>query len=186
MNMPAHRNGPPSFPFAQSRMAENGHTRKTFRWWYDAIIDWMLANPGKTQADCAKHFGKHANTISLIVNSDLFRARFAQRRSEMNEDLREEIIHKTAKVAAASLDLMHARLTENAASIPLSLANNIMSTTLERLGFGAPQVAHGPQVNVQVNVPVAKEVLEEARGKIRQAEQSKLLEHTTENKEAAE
>lgn len=173
MNIPV-RHSAPSFPFPVSRRATD--SRKSFRWWYDAIIDWMLANPGKTQVECAKHFGKAPNTIHMIVTSDLFRARFAQRRAEVNAELRDQIVDKTARVASKALDVIHERLVDNPASVPLSLANDIMGKTLDRLGFGQPAISPHQQVNVQVNVPVSRDVLDAARSDIRQIEQTKLQE----------
>ena len=53
--------------------------------WYDRIIDDMLTHPGTTIADCAARLGRHEDTISTIVNCDLFRARYAQWCEPFNE-----------------------------------------------------------------------------------------------------
>jgi hypothetical protein len=54
--------------------------------WYDSIIDDMLTHPQSwSPADCAARLGRHENTISLIVNCDMFRARYAQRCEPFNE-----------------------------------------------------------------------------------------------------
>jgi hypothetical protein len=54
--------------------------------WYDRIIDDMLTHPQSwSPGDCAARLGCHENTISTIVNCDMFRARYAQRCEPFNE-----------------------------------------------------------------------------------------------------
>src|SRR5678815_4847907 len=39
-----------------------------WRWWYSAISDWMLRNPGGTMADCAAELGRGASTCLLYTS----------------------------------------------------------------------------------------------------------------------
>ena len=47
---------------------------------YDDIINDMLAHPPQSWSamECAARLGRHEETISVIVNCDMFKARYAQ------------------------------------------------------------------------------------------------------------
>lgn len=149
-----------------------------YRWWYDGIIDWMIANPGKKLYECAEHFGKGASTISLIVNSDAFKMRLAERRKEFEHIHDAAIIGKTTEVALKALDVMLDQLDKKRDKIPLKDANEIANTALQRLGYGAKpstvvNVGNGAGATV---VQVSRETLEASRKSIRQQQEQRLLE----------
>lgn len=135
--------------------------RQRFRFWYDAIIDWMLMNPDKNLRDCAKALGRGEGTIYSITSSDIFKARLAQRRQDYNDQLAQGIGDAASGVALAALTEIRKRINENAAKIPTVVLNDIANKSLERLGYGsapvappAVQINHttntGPQISVSV------------------------------------
>jgi hypothetical protein len=132
--------------------------------WYDSIIDDILANPGTSIKETAKRLGRHPQTISLVVGSDLFRARWAQRRAQFNDALESRLTAKLAVVAEKSLDATIQILDKKRESIPLPVLNDVVKNSLDRLGYGpsAPQAAPAVQVNVSSNV-VSAEALARAR-----------------------
>lgn len=70
---------------------------------HDAIMDWMIANPDKTLGECAVEMGYTQPWLSVIVNSDMFQARYRERRDEL-----EGVIHfdvKARLMAATSIAL---------------------------------------------------------------------------------
>ena len=144
--------------------------------WYDSIIDDILANPGTSIKETAKRLGRHPQTISLVVGSDLFRARWAQRRAQFNDALESRLTAKLAVVAEKSLDATIQILDKKRESIPLPVLNDVVKNSLDRLGYGpsAPQAAPAVQVNVSSNV-VSAEALARAR------ENLKVLEAKTIN-----
>lgn len=149
-----------------------------YRWWYDGIIDWMIANPGAKLYDCAAHFGKANSTISLIVNSDAFKMRLAERRKEFEQIHDAAIVGKTTEIALKALDVMLDQLDKKRDKIPLKDANEIANTALQRLGYGAKpstvvNVGNGAGATV---VQVTRETLEASRKQIRQQQERRLLE----------
>lgn len=179
----------------------NSFVPKKAMLWHDSIIDDMFANPGTTIKATAERLGRSPVTVGYIVNSDLFKARYAQRRDQFNEDLDTRLIGKLAKVAELSLDLTMEQLEKKRTAVPLPLLNDIMSKSLDRLGYGPKPTNPSVQVNVQQNngaqaqiaTPVSASVLEEARASLRQVEQSRsqiapvaahndlLIEHSSED-----
>lgn len=153
------------------------HTNR-WRWWYDGIIDWMLSHPGQKLGDCAEYFDKAQSTISLIVNSDAFKMRLAERRSEFEHLHDFAIISKTSEVALKALDVMLDQLEKKRDKIPLKDANEIANTALKRLGYGEKQ---GPTINIGQGagatvVQVSRETLEASRKQIRQVQEQRLIE----------
>ena len=144
------------------------NSRQKFRFWYDNVIDWMLANPGRSITECAKAVNRAPSTLYIVSNSDLFRTRFAQRRAEINSQMADEISDAVTGVALSGMRELQKRITENAAKIPPGLLNEVATTALTRLGYGVPAL-NSPMANTQVNVnmQIAPDVLREAQEKMR-------------------
>src|SRR5262249_36982385 len=128
--------------------------------------------------DIAQHIRKHENTVSAIVNTDMFREYEAQRIQAFRDEADTELRLRLTGVARQALDSLSIQLEKKRDQVPLEVAREIAESTLDRLGF-APQ--RGPQVvvqnNSQVLLPnaVSPAALEEARAALRAVEQRKLI-----------
>lgn len=147
--------------------------------WYDAIVDDMLANPGTSQKETAARLGRSPVTINYIVNSDLFKARYAQRKDQFNDELDARLTGKLAQVAEKALDFTLEALDKKRDNVPLPLLHEISDKALSRLGYGPKgSAAVAPTVVVQnnvsasagVQVPVSREALASARENLRTIE----------------
>jgi hypothetical protein len=135
--------------------------------WYDSIIDDILTNPGTDLTQCAQRLGRAPNTVQTIVRSDMFKARFAQRRQQFEAALDMRLIDKLTKTAELSLDATIEQLKKKRDAIPLPVLTEITKSTLDRLGY-SPSRSDSPLVNVQVNSNVVSpEALEKAREKLK-------------------
>jgi hypothetical protein len=158
----------------------NSHVPTKAMLWYDAIVDDMLANPGTTLKACAARLGRTPVTIGYIVNSDLFKVRYAQRRDRFNEELNTRLTGKLAQVAEKSLDFTLEALDKKRDAVPLPLLHEISDMALSRLGYGPKGSAPAsPTVIVQQNnsgpaaqvaTPVSREALAEARRNLKVVE----------------
>lgn len=154
-------------------------------WWYSAIADWMIRNPGRHLKDCALDLNKSANTISMIVNTDMFREYLARRKEEWRQNHDFAIISKVTAVAELSLDVLLEKMEKKRDQIPMNLVNEVATSALDRLGYG-PRREPSVSVNVEQNdnrvvVAVDAKALAEARDAMRLAEErraheSRLLE----------
>ena len=139
--------------------------------WYDGIIDDILANPGTSIKDTAARLGRSPNTISVIMNSDLFKARWEQRRAQFNMALDLHLSQKLAAVAEKALEHTIKALDTKRENVPLPILKDLALGSLDRLGYGPK--AHQPVAAVQVNVnsgAASPEALESARAKMRELE----------------
>lgn len=150
--------------------------RGQMRWWYASIADWMLRNPGSKLEECAKFFNKHPNTISLIINSDVFKAYLAQRRREWQLDHDAQLTQRLGDVAMKSMDCILEQIDKKRDTLRLDVLTELMGSSLEKLGFGKPN-APTVQVNTmvdastqQIAIAVSPETLREAREALRIAE----------------
>lgn len=122
---------------------------------YDAIIDYMFAHPDCNIRDVAEALQRKPSTVSLVVRSDLFRARWAQRREKFVEDLNFRLASKMTGVLEQSLQRTKEAL-ETRPNIPLPVLDQVNKTLLDRLGY-EPSPRGAPQVVVQNhNAPVAQ------------------------------
>lgn len=129
---------------------------------HDAIIEWLLANPDKGQGECAVVIGMSATHMSIIVNSDMFKARYAERAKEVHDFTQFSIHDKLTGIAHAALDKLAEKLDDvDDPQFLLSASDKL----LHRLGF-APQAQTSVHVHgngpVQVNT-VDRSVIEDAR-----------------------
>lgn len=154
--------GKPATPYMRK-------SRQRFRFWYDAIIDWMLVNPDKPLKQCAKDLGRGEDTIYTITSSDIFRARLAERRQDFNDRLAMSLGDAAGGVAVAAMMELKKRIVDNPAKIPTVVLNDIANKTMERLGYGTAPVAPAVQVNNITNtVSVSSDALKEAKAAMRE------------------
>lgn len=118
--------------------------------WYDGIIDDILANPGTSIKETAARLNRAAGTLYIIVNSDLFKARYAQRRKEHSDALQQKLTAKLTGVASLALDSVKEKLEKQRDQVPLPQLVEIVTGTIDRLGY-APQRGGGPSVVVNTN-----------------------------------
>lgn len=155
--------------------------RKKMLWYYDAIIDWMIANPGKPLYECAAHVGRSPTTLSIIINSDMFKAALAARKSQFQVQHDFGLIQKTTQIAHAGLDAILETLDKKRSAVPIEQLQEVTGSALDRLGYGTkPQsgpsgggVTINATGNTQVILPVTPAELEEARMAIRQVQQAR-------------
>lgn len=150
------------------------HHRTRMMWYFDAIIDWMIANPGRPLHECATHIGRTPSTLSMIINSDIFKAALAERKANFQTHHDFGIIEKTTRVAHASLDAILDTLEKKRDKIPLGQLKEVSDSALQRLGYGiggpAVQVNVQNNDNRQVTVQATASDIEEARMALRQVQ----------------
>jgi hypothetical protein len=141
----------------------------------------MIQNPGGLLKDCAKRLNRSENTISLIVNTDMFKTYYAERRREWQENHDFAIRDKLTRAAEGALDIMIEKMATQKAQIPMKIVTDVATSALDRLGF-APKSE--PMVSVSVDnsrsqtvviQSVSPAALEEARHALRLAEQRRSL-----------
>lgn len=154
----------------------NNPANNRWRWWYPAIADWMLRNPGKPLADCAKELGKHANTIYMITSADMFKTYLVERQKEWTSRHDAALREKTMRVAEGALDALAVAVEKKRDQIPVATLTTIATSALDRLGYSPNKAAPAiGAVNVQQNngptfVSVDAAALLEAQAAIRAAE----------------
>ena len=149
-----------------------------WRWWYSAIADLMIRHPEWKMTDIARELNKHPNTVSMIVNTDLFKEYLAQRKVAWAQEHDHAIRAKLTDVVSESLDIVLEQLKTKKSQIGLQAALKVTESALDRLGY-APQsqpqvvVNNAPDNRQQTIVAVTPMDLEAARDAMRKAEQAK-------------
>lgn len=141
-------------------------------WWHESVVDWKLKNPELNQGDCARHFNVSESYMSILCNSDAFRAYEAGRRAEHNKAVSKDIIEQVEEVASVSLEVLHERIDKERDSIGLKIVGETCEMALKSLGFGVKPASGQPVNNVLVLNAATPEALESARGKMRLINQS--------------
>lgn len=137
---------------------------------HEAMMDWMLLNPGATLAQMGAYFGYSPAWLSQVINSDLFQALYREKRGEIDARVAMDIPAKMRGLASVALDKLvtHVEKSEQPEFL-LETADKV----LHRLGYApskGPSVsASGPTTNIQQNVYIAdSSALAAAREKMAQ------------------
>jgi len=123
------------------------------RYTHDAMIDLMIAEPTVKQNTLAAIFDRSPTWISQIINSDVFRARLAERKGEIVDPvLTATIQERLAAVAGESLN----RILEKLAG-PVTQSDDFLVKTAklatDAMGYGARPQGQTTNVAVVVQVP---------------------------------
>jgi hypothetical protein len=135
---------------------------------HEAVMNWMIANPQRSMADCAREFGYTQSWLSTMVHSNLFQARLKEKQDHVFADLAGTLNDKLAAGADIGVTKLIEKLEVSEDPKFIKETTNMM---LDKLGFGAAtRVAGAGQVNagpVQNNFYMASpEDLQRARGRI--------------------
>lgn len=115
---------------------------------HQAIADWLIANPEKTQGECAAAFGITQAWLSIVINSDIFQDYLQQRYAEVATPVVFSLREKLLGVAHRAVEKLGTAV-DNSQDPEFILA--AADRALHRLGY-AP--AKGPTVAVQNNIAV--------------------------------
>jgi hypothetical protein len=147
---------------------EEAKRRKPVRWWHEAIIDDMLQYPRSSMKERSVRLKYSVDYLSLVMNTDMFRAFYEERRAAFNARLSDSIQQKTGEAANKALDLVLETLEKKRDKIPFAELSEFTDRTLERLGYG---VKSGSPVQVNIVAPaITREQLAEARRYLRAVE----------------
>lgn len=143
--------------YTDEETGEKKHGIATVRYTHEAMIDLLIAEPRITQRKLAEVFGMTEGWVSLVVNSDAFRARLEERRAELVDPvILTSVKDRLSAVAARSLELIAEKLNQPLASSMASEDFLLKSAKLstEALGYGARAANASAQTNVAVVIQV--------------------------------
>lgn len=149
---------------------------KPVKWWHEAIIDDMIAFPIDTLEARGKRLGYSGSYLCVIINTDMFKAAYQERRESYKTNIDAAILNKATRVAAEGLDLILETMQTKRTQIPFAALTDTVDKTLTRLGYGIEKKPSPVQLTVQGNnvavLPtVTAEQLTSAREALRRVEQ---------------
>ena len=116
---------------------------------HEAMMDWMLQNPHLGLREMSAFFGYSMAWLSVVINSDAFQHKYAERRTELNGVVGASIAERLNAVAEIGLEKLANVLekTEDARVIV-----DATDKILHRMGY-APNTAKAPggDTNIQQN-----------------------------------
>jgi len=104
---------------------------------YEAIIDYMLANPQLKLGEIADLIGVTQPWLSQIINSDGFQSRYSQRRFTYNNHQEQALSAKLYDMADKASDRVLDEL-DKGENCDASFALDAATRSLRAIGFGAP------------------------------------------------
>jgi hypothetical protein len=137
---------------------------------YEAIIDYMIANPEMKKGQMAEHFGLTGPYFSTLTGSDAFTMRLLFRRNQHNKGLTDMVVSQLFSVTEKALGVVAEKLDEE--EVEGAFALSAASTMLRSLGFGAAK-GQMPATQQEVHVAAPQEdsrvsVIIEARQRMQQ------------------
>ncbi len=157
--------------YPQRQHSPSYPTLRKLSWWHESIIDWMLLRPEGRLGDCAREFDVTQSWLSIIVNSDLFRARLAIRRAELAGEIGATVIDRLSGIAGQALESIAEKIEKERTKLPIGELRETASMALNALGYGAksgpPPMHSGNVYNFHGPTHVSRDVLESARQSMR-------------------
>ena len=131
-------------PAPSISQSDNDGRIGSIRTQHDAMVDALIANPTLTNAELAIMFNRTQAWTSYVTNSDLFRARLAERRKEIVDPVLQMTVQQRMEaVTAVSLDvLMNKLVTKPDAALALKTVEILTKSQ----GYGART-----EINVNAN-----------------------------------
>ncbi len=150
--------------------------------WHDAIIEFMLSHPQCEPREVAANFNVSQHWLEIIVGSDIFQERLRRTQNAnggAGEIVQPSATDKVRSLASLGTDILASRLERSRDQIgvlPNEEVCKVVKMALEALGHsGAPSgvFVDSRQVNTYI---VDRDLLETARGKMRELKQEPPLE----------
>lgn len=112
---------------------------QSMRYSHDAMVDVIVANPAIKQGELARMFGRSDAWISVIMASDVFQMKLAERRQEIIDPLmKEEIEARFKMVTRRSLEVLQDKLSAPSNSVDSNLALQAAKLGMAGMGIGQP------------------------------------------------
>lgn len=117
------------------------------------MVDLIIARPGISQDDIARHFGYTASWVSLIINSDAFQSRLHARKDELVDPaIRLELEAHFKGVIARSLAILEHKLSKPPDQVPDNLALRAFDIASRAAGYGAKAETPVAPVTVPIHL----------------------------------
>ena len=101
------------------------------RYTHDAIIDEILVDPAISQGELSRRFGFSQGWMSIIINSDAFKERLAERKGELiDPKIKASVEDRLEALAKGALDRLMDRIESSVPLKPLELV------AIAKLGAG--------------------------------------------------
>lgn len=129
---------------------------------HEAIMNWLLQNPGVPLRQCADHFGYTQSWLSTVIHSDIFQAKLRERQDAVFVRVADDIPAKLRSLADVTIEKLTAQIerTEDPEFL-LDTADKV----LHRMGYAPSSARNGGNVTVnqQNNFTVNAADLAQAR-----------------------
>lgn len=135
------------------------------------MMDWMLANPGRTQSELADIIGFDRSWVSVVINSDMFQAMYQERLGELKELSFDEREAKIKAGAIEAVDCIREKLAGKIVNgIHVSPSERFVidaaKTLLPAAGYSAPTVSKQEPTR-HLHLHVGEDVLARSRERMR-------------------
>ena len=121
---------------------------RTVKYSHDAMIDQLIANPRISQGQLAAYFGYTPAWVSVVLNSDAFKERLAERRAEVVDPvLTASVQDRFRAVVERGLSVLQEKLSAPSSAVPDNLVLKAVELGAKGLalgGFGQSTAAPAP------------------------------------------
>lgn len=150
-------------------MAESAQILEVSKPWHEDLAEFLIANPHKSMAEVAAHYGVTAPWLSTVKNSDAFRDYYDARRGEHFSAVSLSLVEKVSALAELSVEALTKQVSDHTLGAPMAVDTlmNVTDLALKSLGFGAKKSGEAPQQNNTLILVGDQAALERARSTLR-------------------
>lgn len=143
-------------------------------WWHESIINWMIQNPDKSLAECARAHNVSQSWLSTIIHSDVFQDVFQRRKDMHFANASRSTVEKVAGLADLAVDQLTQRIEQSGDIMPFAQVKDTAEMALKAAGYSASRADSSSRTTnvIQINNGgVRRETLADARQMIQRLHQ---------------
>lgn len=135
--------------------------------WHEVIIDLWLMDPLLTQREIAAKLGKTEAWLSILINNDAFRAKYAERKGELvDPEIVAKVEERLSAVTNKASDELLRRLTIAPSSFTVKDLNQTVASTTRALGMGVAKAPAVQQTLYVIPAPTERHTIDSWKNRV--------------------
>jgi hypothetical protein len=135
--------------------------------WHEVIIDLWLMDPLLTQREIAAKLGKTEAWLSILINNDAFRAKYAERKGELvDPEIVAKVEERLSAVTNKASDELLRRLTIAPSSFTVKDLNQTVASTTRALGMGVAKAPAVQQTLYVIPAPTERHTVDSWKNRV--------------------
>lgn len=135
--------------------------------WHEMVIDLWLLDPLLTQREIAAKLGKTEAWLSILINNDAFRAKYAERKGELvDPEIAARVEERLTAVTNKASEELLKRLSVAPGAFSVKELNQTLASSTRALGMGVAKAPAVQQTLYVIPAPTERHSVESWKSRV--------------------